>query len=88
MNLPIAIENGEWGGLGSCASKLCECDKALAKCLRRYYCPKKRTVCTTSPLRLLQNLVMVFWSQSPTRHSNLLQSNLKYQLVLIVFPVI
>ncbi|CAO1420087.1 unnamed protein product [Diamesa serratosioi] len=55
-----AVENGEWGGLGSCASRLCECDKALSKCLRRHYCPKKRTVCTTSPLRLLQNLVMVF----------------------------
>lgn len=55
-----AVENGEWGGLGSCASRLCECDKALSKCLRRHYCPKKRTVCRTSPLRLLQNLVMVF----------------------------
>ncbi|XP_049288557.1 uncharacterized protein LOC125766548 [Anopheles funestus] len=55
-----AIDHGEWGGPGSCASRLCHCDLSLSKCLRRYYCPRKRNVCTTSPLRLLQNLVMVF----------------------------
>ncbi|ETN59206.1 hypothetical protein AND_009199 [Anopheles darlingi] len=57
---PPAIDHGEWGGPGSCASRLCHCDLSLSKCLRRYYCPRKRNVCTTSPLRLLQNLVMVF----------------------------
>ncbi|XP_053670284.1 uncharacterized protein LOC128720630 [Anopheles nili] len=55
-----AIDHGEWGGPGSCASRLCHCDLSLSKCLRRYYCPRKRNVCTSSPLRLLQNLVMVF----------------------------
>lgn len=56
-----AIDNGEWGGPGSCATRLCQCDLALSKCLRHYYCPKKRPVCVSSPFRLLQNLVMVFW---------------------------
>lgn len=55
-----AIDNGEWGGPGSCATRLCQCDLALSKCLRHYYCPKKRPVCVSSPFRLLQNLVMVF----------------------------
>ncbi|XP_058453997.1 uncharacterized protein LOC131432003 [Malaya genurostris] len=55
-----AIDHGEWGGPNSCATRLCHCDLSLSKCLRRYHCPRKRNVCTTSPLRLLQNLVMVF----------------------------
>lgn len=55
-----AVDNGEWGGPGSCATRLCQCDLALSKCLRHYYCPKKRPVCVSSPFRLLQNLVMVF----------------------------
>ncbi|XP_058821537.1 uncharacterized protein LOC131683516 [Topomyia yanbarensis] len=55
-----AVDHGEWGGPNSCASRLCHCDLSLSKCLRRYHCPRKRNVCTTSPLRLLQNLVMVF----------------------------
>ncbi|XP_065093447.1 uncharacterized protein LOC135714105 [Ochlerotatus camptorhynchus] len=55
-----AIDHGEWGGPNSCASRLCHCDLSLSKCLRRYHCPRKRNVCTTSPLRLLQNLIMVF----------------------------
>lgn len=49
------------GGPGSCAYTLCECDKALSYCLRRYLCPRKRAVCTSSPLRLLQNLFMDIW---------------------------
>ncbi|KAJ6637929.1 Group 10 secretory phospholipase A2 [Pseudolycoriella hygida] len=53
-----AIDQGEWGGPGSCATRLCECDQALSKCLRRFYCPRKRAVCTSSPLRLLQNVLM------------------------------
>ena len=56
-----ALDHGEWGGPHSCASRLCKCDLALSKCMRRYHCPKKRPVCTSSPFRLLQNLVMVFW---------------------------
>ncbi|KAG5670756.1 hypothetical protein PVAND_000997 [Polypedilum vanderplanki] len=55
-----ALDNGEWGGVNSCATKLCECDRALSKCLRQYYCPRKRAVCSSNPFRLLQNLVMVF----------------------------
>ncbi|XP_055611583.1 uncharacterized protein LOC129758142 isoform X2 [Uranotaenia lowii] len=55
-----AVDHGEWGGPNSCAARLCHCDLSLSKCLRRYHCPRKRNVCTTSPLRLLQNLVMVF----------------------------
>ncbi|KAL1395281.1 hypothetical protein pipiens_011370 [Culex pipiens pipiens] len=55
-----AVDHGEWGGPDSCAARLCHCDLSLSKCLRRYHCPRKRNVCTTSPLRLLQNLVMVF----------------------------
>lgn len=54
----VAISNGEWGGPGSCSATLCECDRALSNCLRRFYCPRKRAVCTSSPLRLLQNLLM------------------------------
>ncbi|XP_053691387.1 uncharacterized protein LOC128739910 [Sabethes cyaneus] len=54
-----AVDHGEWGGPQSCASRLCHCDLSLSKCLRRYHCPRKRNVCTTSPLRLLQNLVMI-----------------------------
>ncbi len=55
-----AIDHGEWGSSNSCASRLCECDQALARCLRRYHCPKKRAVCTSNPFRLIQNLAMVF----------------------------
>lgn len=53
-----AINNGEWGGPGSCSFQLCECDRALSNCLRRFYCPRKRAVCESSPLRLLQNILM------------------------------
>ncbi|XP_031633157.1 uncharacterized protein LOC116346962 isoform X2 [Contarinia nasturtii] len=53
-----AIEHGEWGGKGSCSATLCECDRALSNCLRRFYCPRKRAVCSSSPLRLLQNILM------------------------------
>ncbi|XP_055644765.1 uncharacterized protein LOC129780472 isoform X2 [Toxorhynchites rutilus septentrionalis] len=55
-----AHDHGEWGGVNSCAARLCRCDLSLSKCLRRYHCPHKRNVCTTSPLRLLQNLIMVY----------------------------
>lgn len=62
-NLSLA-DNGEWGGPNSCATRLCECDRALAKCLRHYYCPRKRAICKSNPFRLLQNLVMIFWNIS------------------------
>lgn len=61
FSFTTAIDNGEWGGPGSCPTRLCQCDLALSKCLRHHYCPKKRPVCVSSPFRLLQNLVMVFW---------------------------
>ncbi|KAK9504259.1 hypothetical protein O3M35_010634 [Rhynocoris fuscipes] len=46
-------------GVGSsCGQRLCECDRLLAKCLSRYACPKSKAVCTSSPWRLLQNIIM------------------------------
>ncbi|XP_043504477.1 basic phospholipase A2 PA-10A [Polistes fuscatus] len=54
-----AVEHGKWGGSGSCAQRLCECDRTLAECLRRYPCPTTKAVCTSSPWRLIQNLFMI-----------------------------
>ncbi|XP_020709532.2 uncharacterized protein LOC105688556 [Athalia rosae] len=54
-----AVQHGDWGGSGSCAQRLCECDRALAECLRRYPCPTTKAVCTSSPWRLVQNLFML-----------------------------
>ncbi|XP_059487478.1 basic phospholipase A2 PA-12A [Neocloeon triangulifer] len=54
-----AIEHGEWGGGGSCAQMLCECDRQLSICLRRYPCPHTKALCHSSPLRLLQNVFML-----------------------------
>ncbi|XP_047361128.1 uncharacterized protein LOC124953593 [Vespa velutina] len=54
-----AVEHGKWGGSGSCAQRLCECDRSLAECLRRYPCPTTKAVCTSSPWRLVQNLFMI-----------------------------
>ncbi|XP_018579495.1 uncharacterized protein LOC108917416 [Anoplophora glabripennis] len=60
-NRPIcAVDHGEFGGPGSCASRLCECDRVLSECLRRYPCPSSRTFCKSSPLRLLQNALMFY----------------------------
>ncbi|XP_076224341.1 basic phospholipase A2 homolog 1 [Nomia melanderi] len=53
-----AVEHGNWGGSGSCAQRLCECDRSFAECLRRYPCPTTKAVCTSSPWRLVQNLFM------------------------------
>ncbi|XP_001601787.1 uncharacterized protein LOC100117598 [Nasonia vitripennis] len=54
-----AIEHGEWGSSGSCAQRLCECDRSFAECLRRYRCPRHKAVCTSSPWRLIQNIFMI-----------------------------
>ncbi|CAB0028712.1 unnamed protein product [Trichogramma brassicae] len=54
-----AIEHGDWGSSGSCAQRLCECDRTFAECLRRYRCPRHKAVCTSSPWRLIQNLFMI-----------------------------
>ncbi|XP_072159519.1 basic phospholipase A2 [Bemisia tabaci] len=46
-------------GRHSCNQRLCECDRKLAECLRRYPCPRRKAVCTSSPWRLFQNLLML-----------------------------
>lgn len=43
----------------SCGQRLCECDRRLAECLSHYPCPHTKAVCTSSPWRLLQNLLML-----------------------------
>ncbi|KAL0831819.1 hypothetical protein ABMA28_001350 [Loxostege sticticalis] len=55
-----ALENYEsqHGFINACAARLCECDREFAMCVRRYACPRKRALCRSSPLRLLQNLLM------------------------------
>ncbi|KAL1140182.1 hypothetical protein AAG570_000114 [Ranatra chinensis] len=47
------------GGGASCGQRLCECDRRLAECLSQYPCPNTKAVCTSSPWRLLQNLIML-----------------------------
>ncbi|KAJ8920360.1 hypothetical protein NQ315_005224 [Exocentrus adspersus] len=60
-NHPLcAIDHGEYGGPGSCASRLCECDRILSECLSHYPCPSTRALCRSSPLRLLQNAFMIY----------------------------
>ncbi|KAJ9598385.1 hypothetical protein L9F63_010907, partial [Diploptera punctata] len=54
-----ALEQDKWSDWGVCAQRLCECDRQLAECLRRYPCPRTKAVCTTSPWRLLQNVFML-----------------------------
>ncbi|XP_049693214.2 uncharacterized protein LOC110382307 [Helicoverpa armigera] len=44
--------------VNGCAGRLCECDRQFAMCVRRYRCPRKRALCRSSPIRLLQNLLM------------------------------
>lgn len=54
-----AVEHGSWGGSGSCSQRLCECDRSLAECLKKYPCPTTKAVCTSSAWRLVQNLFMI-----------------------------
>ncbi|KAI5634231.1 phospholipase a2 domain-containing protein [Phthorimaea operculella] len=44
--------------INGCAARLCECDRKFAMCVKRYPCPRRRALCHSSPLRLLQNLLM------------------------------
>ncbi|XP_060526380.1 phospholipase A2 [Cylas formicarius] len=55
-----AIDHGEFGGPASCADKLCECDRQLSVCLKKYPCPSKPAFCKSSPLRFFQNIFMFF----------------------------
>ncbi|EEZ98801.1 Phospholipase A2-like Protein [Tribolium castaneum] len=45
------------GGPGSCAQRLCECDRILSQCLSQFPCPSKRAYCRASHWRLFQNLL-------------------------------
>ncbi|CAH2234439.1 jg6116 [Pararge aegeria aegeria] len=47
-------------GVNSCAGQLCECDRRFAMCVKRYTCPRGKALCRSSPLRLLQNILMSY----------------------------
>ncbi|KAK4882087.1 hypothetical protein RN001_005406 [Aquatica leii] len=53
-------DEDEWGGPGSCAYRICQCDRMLSECLSKYPCPSSRALCRSSPVRLLQNALMIF----------------------------
>lgn len=55
-----AVDHLDLGGSGSCAQRLCECDRLLSECLSRFPCPARRAKCVSSPWRLLQNTLMFF----------------------------
>ncbi|KAL4714666.1 hypothetical protein ACJJTC_012583 [Scirpophaga incertulas] len=44
--------------INGCASRLCDCDRRFAMCIKKYSCPRSRALCRTSPIRLLQNILM------------------------------
>ncbi|RVE50195.1 hypothetical protein evm_005218 [Chilo suppressalis] len=44
--------------INGCAGRLCECDRQFAMCVKKYSCPRRRALCKSSPIRLLQNLLM------------------------------
>ncbi|CAG9787398.1 unnamed protein product [Diatraea saccharalis] len=44
--------------INGCAGRLCECDRRFAMCVKKYSCPRSRALCKSSPIRLLQNLLM------------------------------
>ncbi|EDW98317.1 uncharacterized protein LOC6538070 [Drosophila yakuba] len=52
-----AVDHGEFGGPDSCAARLCQCDLRLSRCLKKYYCPHRRSICHSSRSRRLQNLI-------------------------------
>ncbi|XP_016999120.2 uncharacterized protein [Drosophila takahashii] len=52
-----AVDHGEFGGPDSCAARLCQCDLRLSRCLKRFYCPQRRSICHSSRSRRLQNLI-------------------------------
>ncbi|KAF5281419.1 hypothetical protein FQR65_LT14715, partial [Abscondita terminalis] len=56
----IEAEGDTWGGPGSCAYRICQCDRMLSECLSQYPCPSSRAICRSSPVRLLQNALMIF----------------------------
>ncbi|XP_014088184.1 uncharacterized protein [Bactrocera oleae] len=55
-----ALDHGEFGGPGSCAARLCQCDIQLSRCLRRFTCPRRKAVCFSSKARRFQNLLLSF----------------------------
>ncbi|KAH8383950.1 hypothetical protein KR009_011407 [Drosophila setifemur] len=52
-----AVDHGEFGGPDSCAARLCQCDLRLSRCLKKFYCPHRRSICHSSRSRRLQNLI-------------------------------
>ncbi|XP_020811799.1 uncharacterized protein LOC110186852 [Drosophila serrata] len=52
-----AVDHGEFGGPDSCAARLCQCDLRLSRCLKKFYCPQRRSICHSSRSRRLQNLI-------------------------------
>ncbi|CAK1579095.1 unnamed protein product [Parnassius mnemosyne] len=60
-NRPLcALENYQTRNqfINGCAARLCECDRKFAMCVKKYSCPRGRALCHSSPLRLLQNILM------------------------------
>ncbi|CAB3235327.1 unnamed protein product [Arctia plantaginis] len=55
-----ALENfdSQHDYINGCAGRLCECDRQFAMCVKRYACPRRRALCRSSPIRLLQNILM------------------------------
>ncbi|VVC94290.1 unnamed protein product [Leptidea sinapis] len=44
--------------INGCAGRLCECDRRFAMCVKQYTCPIGRPLCTSSPFRFLQNVLI------------------------------
>lgn len=54
----LALNQAEYKSFGECSLMLCECDRVLSECLKRYSCPTRPAFCTFSKLRFLQNAFM------------------------------
>lgn len=54
----LASNQAEFKSFGACSLMLCECDRVLSECLKRYSCPNRPAFCTFSKLRFLQNAFM------------------------------